>query len=419
MTKKNFEYIIIGGGLAGASAIEGIREVDADGSIALIGDEKFLPYDRPPLTKKLWNGKLTYKQVFLHDHAYYTDKNVELFLETTVKELDPAGKSAIDGAGNTYCYRKLLLAAGSRPRVLPIPGGDLEGVCYYRYLDNYRQVKSAAAPGKSAVIVGGGFIGSELAAALNINGVRVTMLFPEEHICARVFPESLAWAIMQDYANKGVEIICGDKPVSFEKEGGSFTVRTEKGRILESGILAAGIGIKPDTALASDAGLSAGDGITVNEYLQTSDPDIYAAGDCAFFPCRALGKDVRLEHWDNALGQGKHAGRNMAGAGELFEYLPYFYSDLFDFGYEAVGEVNSNLETRAFWQEENRKGVIYYLENSRVRGVMLCNVWGKLDAARELIFSGRVLDEARLRDAIPADEKKAPLSAPVPSGAKL
>ena len=246
------------------------------------------------------------------------------------------------------------------------------------------------------MIIGGGFIGSEMAAALCINKLNVTMIYPSAHLCDRVFPEDLGLAMERLYQSRGIRILKGQKPASFERKGSRFVVRTSGGEQIESDLVIVGVGIKPAVELAERAGLATGDGIIVNEYLQTSHPDIYAAGDNARFPYRALGQQVRVEHWDNALNQGKHAGRNMAGAHETFTYMPYFFSDLFEFGYEAVGEVNSRMEIVADWQKPFDTGVIYYLRNGKIRGAMMCNVWDKVEAARALIRRGAGADE-RLR----------------------
>lgn len=388
MAEKNHTYLIIGGGLAGASAAQAIRELDTKGSILLMGSEKHLPYDRPPLSKKLWFGKKKVEEIFLHDQKYYDENGIQVKLGSRIKELDAGEKVVKDENGNSYRYEKLLLATGGTPRTLPIPGGTLEGVCYYRYLDDYLRIRKEAKEGKSAVVIGGGFIGSEIAAALNINKVNVSMIFPEPYLVQRVFPDYLGKAIQQHYIERGIKILNGDKPSSFGKNGDKFLTRTSNGKQVESDLLIVGIGIMPAIDLAQQAGLKVGNGIVVNEYLQTSDPDIYVAGDNAFFPYQALGQNMRIEHWDNAVNQGKWAGRNMAGAHEQFDYMPYFFSDLFEFGYEAVGEVDSRLETFADWQKENDTGVIYYLKEGKVRGLMMCNVWGKVDVARELIKKG-------------------------------
>ncbi len=398
--KQVYDYAIVGGGLAGASAIRGIRELDTVGRILLVGEENHLPYDRPPLSKKLWFGKQKVEDIFLHDRAFYDKHAVTLALGAKAVRLDPAAKTLTTIQGETYGYGKLLLATGCKPRTLTIPGGDLDGICYFRGLDDYLRTRDVAAEGKSAVVVGGGFIGSELAAALNIAGLHVTMIFPGELLCDRVLPDYLGRAVQRRYAEKGIRILASDKPVSFGRDGGKFITRTGKGEAVESDIVIVGVGVIPEMELARSGGLEVGNGIVVNEYLETSRPDIYAAGDNAFFPYRALGQTMRIEHWDHALNQGKWAGRNMAGAHEPFTYQPYFFSDLFEFGYEATGEVDSRLETFADWQKENDTGVIYYLREEKVRGVMMCNLWDKVEMARELIRKGEKVSPEKLRGLI-------------------
>ena len=400
MTERRYPYVIVGAGLTGGSAVEGIREIDKDGPILLIGEESHLPYNRPDLTKKLWFGKKTLEQIFPHDRAFYQDNGVELALGDRAVALDAGQRRVIDSRGESYHYEKLLLATGGIPRSLPIPGSDLDGVCYYRYLDDYERLRAQAAEGKSALVVGGGFIGSEIAAALHTNGVKVTMVFPAAYLCDRVLPPYLGLAIQEGYRARGITILSGHASAAFEKQDGRFLTTTEEGRTIASDILIVGVGIMPAIELAQDAGLATGNGITVNEFLQSSDSNIYAAGDNALFPYQALGRQVRLEHWDNAVSQGKWAGRNLAGAAEPFTYMPYFYSDLFEFGYEAVGDVDSRLETFADWQKENDTGVIYYLQEGRVRGMMMCNVWDKVEAAREVIRRGEPVSPESLRGAL-------------------
>jgi NAD(P)H-nitrite reductase large subunit len=395
-----YNYLIVGGGLAGASAVEGIRQLDATGSILLVGEESHLPYDRPPLSKQLWFGKKKVADIFLHDREFYDQHSVTLALGSRVVRLEPDAKTLTTANGNIYGYGKLLLATGCKARQLTIPGGDLDDICYFRSLDDYLRTRDLAAEGKSAVVVGGGFIGSELAAALNINKLNVTMIFPSEIICDRVFPDYLGRAVQQRYTEKGIRVLASDKPVSFNKSGSKYITCTEKGEMIESDIVIVGIGVIPEMELARSGGLEVGNGIVVNEYLETSKPGIYAAGDNAYFPYRVLRQQMRIEHWDHALSQGKWAGRNMAGAQEPFTYQPYFFSDLFEFGYEATGEVDSRLETFADWQKENDTGVIYYLRDGRVRGVMMCNVWDKVEIARELIRKGEKMTSDKLRGLI-------------------
>jgi NADPH-dependent 2,4-dienoyl-CoA reductase/sulfur reductase-like enzyme len=225
------------------------------------------------------------------------------------------------------------------------------------------------------------------------------MIFPGQWLVSRVFPESLGRALTAHYRTKGVDVLDGDVPLSIGRDGDQYRTRTRSGREVLSDLVVVGIGITPNIALAQSAGLETGNGVVVNQFLQTSDPDIYAAGDIAFFPEAVLGPR-RIEHWDNALNQGKHAGRKLAGAGEPFTYIPFFYSDLFEFGYEAVGDTDPRHETFADWQEENKTGVIYYLDGGGVRGAMMCNLFGKVDVARELIQRGGRIAVQDLRGAI-------------------
>ncbi len=399
MAGQSYTYMIVGAGLAGASAVEGIREVDQKGSILLVGAEKDLPYDRPPLSKQLWKGEQKLDELFRHDAAYYKQAGVELRLGQRIIEIDPAGHTVKDSGGNTISYERLLLATGGSPRTMKIPGGDAEGISYYRTMADFRQLHGQVKEGQSALVIGGGFIGSEMAAALSMNKLKVTLVFPGDYLVSRVFPPALGKYITEQYRRKGVKVLAGEKVTGISRAGNQFVAKTNEREEIRADHVVAGIGIAPETELAKSAKVEVGDGIIVNDHLQTSDKDIYAAGDNAFFPEAVLGRR-RIEHWDNALNQGKQAGRNLAGANEVFNYMPFFYSDLFEFGYEAVGEVDSRLRVFADWKEENKTGVLYYLSGGKLRGAMMCNVWGKVDAARALIGKNVKVTEADLRGAI-------------------
>ncbi len=401
MAVKNFQYVIIGGGLAGASAIEGIREIDHGGPILLAGLENDLPYDRPHLSKKLWFGKKTVEQIFIHDKVYYDNQHIDLLLGTEITGINPIKKTITTDKGDDFGYKKLLLATGGNPRKLNIPGGNLDEIIYFRTLDDYKNLRGLASTGKKAVIIGGGFIGSEIAAALKINNLDVTMIFPEDYIVQRIFPENLGKTVQKFYIEKGIVVVNGDVPVSFEKMNGRIITKTGKGKEIRSDIVIAGIGIAPNTVLAEKAGLKTGNGIIADEYLCTSNPDIFSAGDNTNFMMAFLDKRMRLEHWDNSIQQGKAAGRNMAGASIKFDVIPYFFSDLFDFGYEAAGEINSQLQIQTVWKKENDTGIIYYISDGIVKGVMLCNVWDKIEAARELIKKQNKINPEELKTAIP------------------
>lgn len=380
----HYDYLIIGGGMTAASAAGGIRKIDTEGTIGMFSLEADPPYSRPPLTKGLWKGKSI-------DSIWRKLKEVDLHLGRGVTRIQPAEKQVICGDGSTYSYGKLLLATGGTPRQLPFKN---DRILYYRTAEDYRRLRDLADNHRHFAVIGSGFIGSEIAAALTMNDKEVTMIFPGKTIGEHVFPADLSQFISQYYEKKGVKLLAEDRVVASEARGEQVVLQTEKGsEVVVDGVVA-GLGIEPNVALAESAGLKTENGIVVDKFLRTSEPDIYAAGDVASFP--SLGTHRRVEHENNANTMGKQAGHNMAGPPEPYDYLPYFYSDLFDLGYEAVGELDSRMETVADWKEPHKKGVVYYLREGRVRGVLLWNVWKKLDAARELIAEPGPFDAASL-----------------------
>jgi 3-phenylpropionate/trans-cinnamate dioxygenase ferredoxin reductase subunit len=371
------KYLIVGAGMTGDAAVHGIREKDEDGAIVVVGAEVDPPYNRPPLSKALWKGE-PFDSIWREKDAGAT----RLRLGREIRRLDLAARTALDDEGETYTFEKLLLATGGSVRRFPFPD---EGVLYYRRASDYRALRAFAEKGGRFAVVGGGFIGTEVAAALAMNGRHVTMLFPDAAIGARVYPADLARFLVDYYREKGVDVRPGQAIAGVRTKGERHVLTTGSGQEVEADAVVAGIGITPNTALAEAAGLTVANGIEVDELLRTSAPDVYAAGDVASFASPALGRRVRVEHEDNANTMGRTAGRNMAGAGEPYHHLPFFYSDLFDLGYEAVGELDARLETVSDWKTRFREGVVYYLAAGRVRGVLLWNVWGQVDAARALI----------------------------------
>jgi len=378
--------LLVGGGMTADAAAEGIRAHDADGTITLVGAEPHPPYKRPPLTKGLWAGG---------DEAKIwrgtADRGVELVLGRRIVDLDLEARRAVDDKGAEYTYEKLLLATGGRPRKLADADDD---VVYFRTLDDYRTLRARAGDGTSFVVVGGGFIGSEIAAALTSAGSRVTMVFPDAAIASRLLPASLAEFVTGYYREKGVEVLTGETVASVRD--GRLT--TGSGRVLEADAVVAGLGIEPSTELAVAAGLPVDNGIVVDELGRVGGrDDVFAAGDVANFPLPALGRNARVEHEDHALTHGKTVGANMAGAEQRYDHLPFFYSDLFDLGYEAVGELDSRLDTIERWDEPNRKGVVAYVDDERrPRGFLLWNTWDKVDPARDLIRAAKPIDEGML-----------------------
>jgi 3-phenylpropionate/trans-cinnamate dioxygenase ferredoxin reductase component len=388
----HYPYLIIGGGMAADAAVRGIRELDADRRIGLIGDEADPPYARPPLSKGLWKG--TPLESVWRNTA---ERGVDLLLGRRATALDLKSRRVADDRGAEYTFEKLLIATGGRPRHLPFGG---EETIYFRTLADFRRLHAMAEQGKSFAVIGGGFIGSEIAAALAMQGCKVTLLFPDDGIGARLFPADLARFLVGYYGENGVQALPGEQVTGLSKRGSQQVVETKSGRRVAVDVVVAGIGIVPNTELAQEAGLAVEDGIVVDSSLRTSHPHVFAAGDVARFDAPSLGR-MRVEHEDNAVTMGHAAGRAMAGDPAAYSHLPYFYSDLFELGYEAVGQMDPRGEIVADWKEPFRQGVVYYLRDRRVRGVLLWNTWDQVDAARSLIAEPGLVGATELVGRLP------------------
>lgn len=389
----DYDHLIVGGGMTADAAAKAIRAADAGARIGIVGEERHAPYERPPLSKALWKDKAV--------------EAIDLGTEKTgaglhpgrrIVALDRAAHVARDDHGDEYRYRKLLLATGARPRTLGFAG---ERVIHYRTLDNYLALRRHAQPGARIGVVGGGFIGGEIAASLAGSGCRVTMLFPGAAIGAGRYPPRLARFLTDYFRERGVDVRDGVKVESGAADADGVDVRLSDGASLRFDALVAGLGVIPETALAEQAGLAVDNGIVVDACLCTQDADIHAAGDVANFYSDALERRLRVEHENAAIDMGGHAGRAMAGDVAPYANLPFFYSDLFDLGYEAVGLLDDRLDIVESWTQPNREGVVYYLDDGRVRGVLLWNVWGQVDAARELIADPGPHDADSLRGKLP------------------
>ncbi len=386
---KSYRYLIVGGGMTADSAVGGIREVDPSGSIGLVTSESRPPYKRPPLSKGLWKGEPE-NTIWLNQAIQFA----EVHSSRTVVGIEIGKNTVVDDRGDAYSYEKLLLATGGQIRRLPFSD---ERIIYFRTFDDYARLKSLAVQGEHIAVIGGGFIGAEIATALTMHGNPVTMIFPEMGIGERIYPRRLSDFLTGYFRSKGVTVVAGEHVKAITRTDGALGITTSGGNVISAGAVVAGIGIQPNDRLAHDAGLEVRDGIVVDENLRTSRSNIYAAGDVANFFSPALGHRVRVEHEDNAISMGKSAGRNMAGAGEPYRHLPFFYSDLFDLGYEAVGECDSSSEIVEDWKEEFREGVLYYLRGGTVRGVLLWNTWGQVDNARKLIEAKSIVTADALR----------------------
>jgi NADPH-dependent 2,4-dienoyl-CoA reductase/sulfur reductase-like enzyme len=398
---QNYKYLIIGGGMTGDAAVDGIRDVDSAGFIGLITAEAHAPYNRPPLSKALWKGKPV-ESIWRKDH----NQGVTFHLGRTARNLDPHKMRVTDDQGTVYTFEKLLLATGSTPRRLPF--GE-EQIIYFRTLDDYQRLRGLCELGHRFAVIGGGFIGSEIAAALSMNAKEVVVIFPGEAIGSHMFPPDLASFLNDFYRQKGVEVLARQVVAGIENRGSKSVLKihgaqsNSEQQVTVDGVVA-GIGVEPNVELAETAGVVVENGIRVDSSLRTNLPNIYAAGDVASFHNPALDKWLRVEHEVNANTMGDLAGRAMAGETVSYDYLPSFYSDLFELGYEAVGEVDARLEMVADWKVPYREGVVYYLRDGRVRGVLLWNVWDQVDAARRLIAEPGPFKAAQLKRRLPVKE---------------
>jgi len=389
---KEYTYVIIGGGMAADAVVQGIRELDASGSICILSKESEPPYKRPPLSKGLWTGDVSLDNIFCETPEY----DVDIKLKRTVMAIDPGNRTVTDQV-EMIGYKRLMLATGAAPNTLPF---EAEGIIYYRTLADYLKLLELQKEKQHFAVVGAGFIGCEIASALASNNRQITMVFPEENIGSAVFPEVLSQALTQLFQSHHVETLPGLKLSDLTSDSGTYTLELESGKKVDVDGVVAGIGVSPQVDLAQDAGLNVDNGIVVDGQLRTSRPDIYAAGDVANFHSRALDQHVRVEHEDNAIKMGKTAGRNMAGAQEIYTHLPLFYSDLFDVGYEAVGELDASLETVGIWNGLHEQNVWAYLKEGRICGVLLWNLFGQADAARSLICSRTAMNTAQVNEAL-------------------
>ena len=369
---QSYEYVIIGGGLAGQRAGDGIRKVDAEGTVALVTAEPHMPYERPPLSKGYLTGKKGLDRVYLKEDDYYAQNEIEVITDTRATRIDPAARNVTLGDGRVLEYRKLLLATGGRAWRLPIPGNDLPGVFTLRTIEDSDGIRDTARSGKQALVLGGSFIGSEVASSLAQLGLAVTMVFPEGRLLELVVPQELSALLHAKYVANGVRILSGTKPERLEGNGKVERAVLDSGETLDVGLVVMGVGIRLNSELAHDAGLEMGErgAVVVDETLRTSDPHIYAAGDIAAWPDPTFGKRLRVEHWDVARRQGLRAGRNMAGEIKPYTSLPYFFSDLFDFSFEVWGDLSAWDRTVTRGTLESGSFALYYFAQRKMVGVL-------------------------------------------------
>lgn len=395
---EHFDYLIVGGGMVADAAARGIREHDAEGTIGILSEDIDPPYTRPALTKKLWtDADFTWDKVPL---CTAEDTGATLRLQTRVTAIDRDAQTVTTDASDPVGYGTLLLATGGHPKHIELPDDDR--VIFFRSANDYRRLRQLASRHPHIAVIGGSFIGTELAAALVQNGCEVTLVYPDETLGGSMFPPGLAARFEDAFASAGVHLRPGVTIESGRLEQEGISLQCSDGSTLTVDAVVSGLGIEPAVELAEGAGLETDDGIVVDGRLQTTDPQVYAAGDVASYPDVILGRR-RIEHVDNATAMGHAAGRAMAGEDQPYTHTPYFYSDVFDISYEALGTIDADLETIEDWVDPLNVGVVYYLNKGVVAGVLLWNVPERRDAARRVLASAHSLTRDNLPGLITPD----------------
>jgi len=392
------DVVIVGASLAGAKAAETLRSEGFDGGVTLLGEEPFRPYERPPLSKAYLRGEAEFDVAAVHEPDFYESNEIDLRTSTIVTAVDPKASEVELASGERIVYERLLLTTGATPRRLSVPGSGLEGIHYLRSVADADAIHAAVTQSVPVVVVGGGWIGCEVAASARQLGADVTVVDLGSVPLERVLGTEVGALFRDLHAEHGVEFRMG---VGVESIGGSTTVeevRLSDGSVLPAGVVVAGIGVLPRTDLGQAAGLEVDNGILTNEFLATSVAGIYAAGDVAnaFHP--TYGRRIRLEHWSSALNQGPAAAKNILGTPTVYDRVPYFFSDQYEFGMEYRGLATQSDEVVLRGNLTEREFIALWLRDDRVVAVMNANIWDQGEQIEALLSDGSVVDRHRLLD---------------------
>jgi 3-phenylpropionate/trans-cinnamate dioxygenase ferredoxin reductase subunit len=391
-------HLIVGGGLAGAKAAEALREEGFEGRLVLIGEEPELPYERPPLSKDYLRGESPREKARVHPDGFYSLHDIELFTSTTVERIDAVANEALLSSGERLAYDRLLIATGAEPRRLPLPGSELEGIHYLRDLADADRLAARLGEGGRLVVIGGGWIGAEVAASARQKGLEVTIVEQSDVLLERVLGREVGEIYGQIHRDQGVELVSGAALESFDGAGRVERINLAGGSTLEADFVVVGVGVIPRTRLAEQAGLAVDNGIVVDDRLETSAKGVFAAGDVAnaFHPFYR--RHLRVEHWANALNQPAFAARAMLGKPASYDRLPYFFSDQYEVGMEYAGFATAWDEVVLRGDPTGREFIAFWLGQGRVLAGMNVNVWDVGEQIQALIRSGVRVDVARLRD---------------------
>jgi 3-phenylpropionate/trans-cinnamate dioxygenase ferredoxin reductase subunit len=398
MAVRDVDFVIIGGGVAAAKAAEGVRAAGGAGSAVVLAAEPELPYERPPLSKEFLRGEAGRDKTRTHDEAWYRDHDVELLLATRASTLDPATRTVTTEVGDQLHYGGLVLATGAQPVRLDLPGEDLEGVYYLRTVDDAERLRAAISRAETMVIVGGGFIGAEVAASATQMDTRVTVLEMADTLWTRAVGPEMGRFFEDFLRDRGVHVRTRTRAERLQGDEQVEAVVLPDGTRLPADLVVIGVGVRPDDDLAARAGLPVDDGILADQQLRAAD-GVWAAGDVANADHPLFGR-IRIEHWAEALNQGLIAGRNLAGAGERYDRVPYFFSDQFDLSMSYLGHVREwdELVVRGSRELAEPKFVAWYLREGTPRAALIVNDWDAEDPVREVIRRAQPVDPDRLAD---------------------
>jgi 3-phenylpropionate/trans-cinnamate dioxygenase ferredoxin reductase subunit len=398
MAGREVDFLLVGGGMASAHCASELRRRGADGSILLAGREPEPPYERPPLSKEYMRGEAERKDAYVNPVEWYEENSVELLMGANVMSLDPAARTAKLQGGDEVSFGKALIATGAMVNILRVEGAENEGIHYLRAFGNSDAIRADAEAAEHVVLIGGSYIGTEVAASLTAKGVKCTIVMMEEVALSRVFGADAGRWFQETIESHGVTVHAGEELEAFEGDGRVKAVLTKSGMAIECDAVVVGAGVRPDAMLAQRAGLEVDDGILCDSKLATSAEGIYAAGDCCSYDSVVHGRRIRVEHWDVAMQQGMHAARNMLGDDRDYDVVPYFFSDLADWAsLEYVGPA-------AEWDEEVWRGdrdggefSVWYLKDGKVAGALSVGRSEDLAEARRLLADGVDVSAARSR----------------------
>ena len=389
MSGRSADFLLIGGGLASANCASELRKGGAAGSILLVGREPEPPYERPPLSKEYMRGEASREDAYVNPVSWYEENDVELLSGVNVMSIDPGARTAKLQGGEEVAFGKALLGTGSMVNILRVEGAENEGIHYLRAFGNSDAIRADAEAAEHVVLIGGSYIGTEVAASLTAKGVKCTIVMMEDIVLSRTFGEEAGRWFQETIEGHGVTVHGGEELEAFEGDGRVRAVLTKSGLAIECDAVVVGAGVRPDTMLAQRAGLEVDNGVICDAKLETSLEGVYAAGDCCSYDSVVHNRRIRVEHWDVAIQQGLHAAKSMLGSDADYEVVPYFFSDLADWAsLESVGPAQE--WDREVWRGDRDSGefLVWYLKDGRVAGALSVERSEDLAEARRMIADG-------------------------------